>query len=86
MAVGAVAGTFGSGLADTVSARGVDVSGNGVSGAVVAVGAAAGVFVSGLADAVSARGVDVSGGVVFGAVVGVLAATAGDGVSVALAV
>ena len=86
VAVGAVAGTFGSGLADIVSVCGVDASGIGVSGAVVAVGAAAGVFVSGLADAVSARGVDVSGGVVFGAVVGVLAATTGDGVSVALAV
>ena len=85
VAVGAVAGVFGSGLADMVSARGVDVSGNGVSGAIDAVGAAAGVFVSGLADTVSARGVDASGNGVPCAVVGVLAATAGDGVSVALA-
>ena len=86
VAVGAVAGVFGSGLADTVSARGVDVSGNGVSGAVVAVGVAAGVFVSGFADTVSDRGVDISGNGVPSAVVGVLAATTGDGVSVALAV
>ena len=81
VAVGAVASVFGSGLADMVSACGVDVS-----GAVVAVGVDAGVFVSGLADTVSARGVDASGNGVPCAVVRVLAATAGDGVSVALAV
>ena len=86
VAVGAVAGVFGSGRAETVSVCGVDVSDNGVSGAIVAVGAAAGVFVSGLADTVSARGVDISGNGVPCAVVGVLATTAVDCVSVAPAV